>query len=84
MLPSPPKRTTHIRPVQVFPQIHQRKKRTQNSRLQIIGQVQPARGHPRQPFAAFRDKSHDVALPVVRRITQRRFPPHLRTARFDR
>jgi hypothetical protein len=84
MLPRPPKRTPHIRPVQVFPQIHQRQKRAQNSRLQIIRQVQPAGRHPRQPFAAFRDKSHDVPLPVMRRITQRCLPPHLRAARLNR
>jgi hypothetical protein len=84
MLPGPPKRAPHIRPIQVFPQVHQRQKRAQNSRFQIIRQMQPAGSHSRQPFAAFRDKSHDVPLPVVRGITQRRLPPHLRATRFNR
>jgi hypothetical protein len=84
MLPRPPKRTPHIRPVQVFPQVHQRQKRAQNARLQIVRQVQSAGSHARQPFAAFRDKPHDVALPFVRRVSQGRFPAHLRAARFNR
>jgi hypothetical protein len=84
MLPGPPKGTSHVGPVQVFPQVHQRQKCAQNSGLQIIGQVQTAGGHTRQSFAAFRDKTHDFFLPFVRSVSQRRLPPHLCAACLDR
>src|SRR5580704_1700479 len=84
MLASPPKRTSHVRPVQVFPQVHQRQKRAQNSGLQIIGQMQAAGSHTRQPFAAFCDKTHDFFLPFVRSVSQRRLPPHFCAAGLDR
>ena len=84
ILPGSPKRAPHVRSVQVFPQVHKRQKRAQNSRLQIIGQVQAAGSHPRQPLTAFCNKSHDFLLPVVRSVPQRRLAPHFRAASLDR
>ncbi len=84
MLPGPPKRTPHICPVQILPQVHQRQKRAQNPRLQVIRQVQSAGRHPCQSLPALRNKPHDLALPFVRRIPQRRLPPHLRATSLNR
>ena len=83
MLPRPPKRTPHIRPIQIFPQVHQREESTQNPRLQIVRQVQSARRHPRQTLAAFRNEFHDFALPIVWGVPQCRLPSHLGAASLD-
>lgn len=77
-------RTAHIRAVEVLAQVHQSKKCAQNSRLQIIRQVQAAGCHARQRFAIRGDKHHDLPLPFVRRVAQRRFSTHLRATRFQR
>src|SRR5579859_1913642 len=80
----PSERTPHIRPVQIFPQVHQRKERAQDSGLQIIRQVQAAGGHARQPLAVFGDKTHDFLLPFVRSVSHRRLASHLPAASLDR
>jgi len=77
-------RTAHVRPVDVLSQIHQRQKRAQNARLQVIGQVQSAGGYTRQSLAVIRNELHDLFLPFVRRVPQRGFPAHLRAPRFER
>src|SRR5580704_11135719 len=46
--------------------------------------MQTAGSHARQPFAAFRNETHDFPLPVVRSVPQRRLAPHLRAASLDR
>jgi len=83
-MPGPSKRTPHIRPIQVFPQVHQGQERAQNSGLQIIRQVQAAGSHAREPLPVVGDETHDFFLPLVRSISQRRLAPHLRAASLDR
>ena len=80
----PPKRTSHIRPVQILAQVHQRQKCTEDSRFQIIRQSLPAGRHARQLFSVLGDEPHDFPLPFVRRVAQGRFPPHLRARRLKR
>lgn len=46
--------------------------------------MQAAGGHARQPLAVFRDKSQDIPLAVLRRVAERRLPPHFRAARLQR
>jgi len=77
------KRTSHVGAVEVFSQVHQCQKCAENSRLEIVRQVQSARGHARQPFPVFGDEPHDFALAVLRGVAQRRFPPHLCATGFQ-
>ena len=79
-----PKRTPHIRPVEVLPEIHQRQKCTEDPSLQIVCEVQAAGGHARQPLAVFCDESQDIPLTILRRVAERRLPPHFRAACFQR
>ena len=79
-----PKRTSHVRPVEVFPEIHQRQKSAEDPRLQIVREVQPAGGHTSQPLPIFRDESHDIPLAVLGSVAERRLPPHFRAACFQR
>src|SRR5882762_5859892 len=76
-VPRASKRAPHVRTVKVFPQIHQRKESAQDSRLQVVRQVQPACRYARQAFPVLRDELHDFALPFLWRVAQRRLPPHL-------
>jgi hypothetical protein len=79
-----PKRTSHVRPVEVFSEIHQRQKSAEDPRFQIIREVQPAGCHARQPFPIFRDEAHDFALAILGSIAERRLPAHLRAAGLQR
>ena len=79
-----PKRTPHIRPVEVLPEIHQRQKCTEDPCLQIVCEVQAAGSHARQPLAVFSDESQDIPLTILRRVAQRRLPPHLRATGLQR
>ena len=76
-VPRPSERAPHVRTVEVFPQIHQRKKSAQYSRLQVVRQVQPACRYARQAFSVLRDELHDFALAFLWRLAQRCLPPHL-------
>ena len=77
-------RTAHVRTVEVFTQIHQRKESAQDSRLQVVRQVQAAGRYARQAFPVLRDEFHDFTLSFLRRVAQRRLPPHLRAAGLQR
>jgi hypothetical protein len=77
-------RTSHIRPVEVFPEIHQRQKCTEDPRLQIVCEVQAASGHARKPLAVFRDESQDFPLAILRSVAERRLPPHFRATCLQR
>ncbi len=46
--------------------------------------MQPARRHPREPFAMLGDEAHDFPRAFVRRISQRCLAPHFRAAGFQR
>src|SRR6266851_1421925 len=83
-VPGASERAAHVRTVEVFTQVHQRQERAQDSRLQVVRQVQAARRYARQAFSVFRDELHDFTLALLRRVAQRRLPPHLRAAGFQR
>ncbi len=83
-MPGASERTTHVRTVEVFPQVHQRQESAQDSGLQVIRQVQAARCHAGQAFPVLRDELHDFPLALLGRVAQRGFPPHLRTAGLQR
>jgi len=82
-VPGAPEGSPHGRAVQVFAQVHQRQKRAQDSRFQVIREVQTARRHPGQPLPMLRDKPHDLTLPVLWRIAQRGLSSHLAAAGFQ-
>src|SRR6266581_3498839 len=83
-VPGASERAAHVRTVQVFTQVHQRQESAQNSRLQVVRQVQAARRYARQALPVFRDELHDFTLALLRGMAQRRLPPHLRAAGFQR
>src|SRR6266571_1429020 len=83
-VPRASERAAHVRTVQVFTQVHQRQESTQNSRLQVVRQVQAACRYARQAFSVFRDELHDFTLALLRGMAQRRLPSHLRAASFQR
>jgi len=83
-VPGASKRTPHVRTVQVFTQIHQRKESAQYSRLQVVRQVQAAGRYARQAFPVLGDELHDFTQSFLRRVAQRRLPPHLRAAGLQR
>ena len=68
---------SHRGSVQVLPKIHQREKRTQNARFQVVGKVQPACRHSRQLLPVFRNEAHNFALSLVSGVAQSRFSAHL-------
>lgn len=82
-MPRPPKRTSHVGSIQVLAEVHQRQERAQDSRFQIVGQVQPARCHSGQPLTVLGDEAHDLSLPLMRSVAQSRFAAHLCAASFD-
>src|SRR6516225_11711062 len=72
------------RTVEVFPQVHQRKKSAQHTGFQVVCQVQPAGRNARQPFSVFRDESHDFTMALPPRIPERGLPAHLGATGFER
>ena len=83
-LPGASERTPHIRTVEVFTQIHQRKESAQYSRLQVVREVQPAGRYARQAFPVLGDELHDFTLAFLRGVAQGRLPPHLRAPGLQR
>jgi hypothetical protein len=83
-MPGAPERAPHVRTVEVLPQIHQRQKSAQDPRLQIVREVQAAGRHARQSLSVFRNELHDLALAILRRVTESRLPAHLRAAGLQR
>lgn len=83
-MPCPAKRASHVRTIQVFPQVHQRQKSAQDSCLQVIGQMQAAGCHPGQPLSILCDEAHDFSLPLVGSIAERSLTAHLRATALNR
>src|SRR5450631_985134 len=68
--------TSHVGAIQVFTQIHEREKRAEDARFQIVGKWQAAGGYARQALAMFSDEFHNFALAVVRSVSQRGLAAH--------
>ncbi len=79
-VPGASERTPHVRAVEVFTQIHQRKEGAQYPRFQVVRQMQAAGGHAREAFSVLGDELHDFTLAFLWRVAQRRLTPHLRAA----
>lgn len=68
--------TSHIGAVEIFAQIHEREKRTEDARFQVVGKRKATGGYARQALAMFGDVFHDFLLPVVRSVAQRGLAAH--------
>lgn len=83
-MPRPAKRTSHIRPVKVLSQVHQRQKSAQDSCLEVIGQMQTAGRYPGQPLSILCDEAHDFSLPLMGSIAESRLAAHFRATALNR
>src|SRR5260370_36955941 len=79
-VPGASERAAHVRTVEVFTQVHQRQESTQNSRLQVVRQVQAARRYARQAFPVFREELHNLTPVLLAGCATRRLPARLREA----
>ncbi len=79
-----PERTSHVGAIQIFPQVHERKKRAEDARFQVIGERESTGGYPGEALAMFGDELHDLALAIVRGVAERSLAAHARAAVFHR
>jgi hypothetical protein len=69
--------------IEVFPEVHQGKKRVEDSRFHFVGQMEAAGRRAGEHFAIFRDESYNFGLPRVWRFAVHGLSSHLRAFFFD-
>src|SRR5579884_2713142 len=77
------KGAAHVGAVEILTKIHQRQEGAEDAGLEVVRQVQAARGNAGQALSVLRQKVHDLALALVTGIAESGFAAHFGAARFE-